>query len=237
MTAERDFFKGIEHVFWDLDHTLWDYSTNARITIFELYEKHAMHTKIEHGPDVFHQVYCKHNDIAWDQYRKGEIDKHILRQQRFRDTLIELGTDPNGIFDIFEKEFVEICPTKPHLMPGAREVLELFKHKFKQHIITNGFKETQSIKTFNSGIQHYFESVTHSEETGFQKPNPEIFRIALETVGATKENSMMIGDNFEADILGAFDFGMRCVYYNPGKLQHGLEDERLIDISDLGELI
>ena len=210
-----DIFKNITHIFWDLDHTIWDYSTNARLTIFELYEKHGINEKMHHSPDTFHKTYCKHNDLAWEHYRNGIIDKTILRQRRFKDTFLELGVEPDTIYEIFETEFVEICPTKGHLIPGAREVLMLFNSKFEQHIITNGFKETQGVKIRTSGIDHFFKTITNSEDTGYQKPHPEIFKLAMQAAGANIQNSLMIGDNYEADILGAYNAGMKCVFYNP----------------------
>lgn len=233
----RSFFEGIEHVFWDLDHTLWDYHTNARVTLFELFDKHGMHHRMDHPPELFHEVYCRHNDIAWEQYRKGMIDKEQLRKQRFEHTLSELGTDPEGISALLETDFVALCPTKPHLIPGAREALHFFHKRYRQHIITNGFRETQGIKTRESGIRHFFDSVTHSEDIGIQKPHPDIFRHALEAAGATIENSVMIGDNYEADVLGAVSLGMRSVYFNPVQTATFLKTERMIEVNDLHKLV
>lgn len=232
-----DFFNNITHIFWDLDHTIWDYKTNARLTIIELYEKHNVHLTTHHSPEVFNTVYCKHNDLAWENYRKGIIDKSILRQRRFKDTFLELGIEPDGRYQIFEKEFVEICPTKGHLMPGALEVLNHFHLKYEQHIITNGFKETQGIKMKTSGIHHFFNTVTNSEDAGCQKPHPEIFKIALQSAGATIENSLMIGDNFEADIIGAYDLGIKCIFYNPDSLEIENMPGDIFSIRDLGELV
>ncbi|MFM9943942.1 MAG: YjjG family noncanonical pyrimidine nucleotidase [Bacteroidia bacterium] len=232
-----DIFKNITHIFWDLDHTIWDYKTNARITIFELYAKHQIQNLTHHSPSVFHEVYCKHNDLAWEDYRKGIIDKTTLRQIRFKNTFMELGMKPEVIYEIFETEFVEICPTKGNLMPGAMKALTHFHLHFAQHIITNGFKETQSVKMQTSGIHHFFNTLTNSEDTGFQKPHPEIFKIALQSAGATPDNSMMIGDNYEADILGANALGMKCVFYNPESVPIENMSEDIVNIKELEELI
>lgn len=232
-----DLFENIAHVFWDLDHTIWDYKTNARLTIFELYKKHNIHKTTEHGPDIFHETYCKHNDLAWENYRKGIIDKTILRQRRFKDTFVELGMEPEGIYEVFETEFVEICPTKGNLMPGAMDALNHFHLNFQQHIITNGFKETQGVKMRTSGIHHFFNTLTNSEDTGFQKPHPEIFRIAMQSAGATVENSLMIGDNYEADVLGAYALGMKCVFYNPELVEIENMPEGIVVIRELTELV
>ncbi len=237
MTSNQHFFKDISHIFWDLDHTLWDYSTNSRLTIYELFEKHAIHQRIEHGPAVFHDTYSKHNDLAWLMYREGQIDKDALRKQRFQNTFLELGADPEGIAEIFEIEFVEICRSKPHLIEGAMEVLSFFEKTYRQHIITNGFKEALDHKILNSGIKHFFDTITNSEDSGYQKPNPEIFHIALNDAGATIENSVMIGDNLEADVLGAYQLGMKCVYFNPANQNSGLVPKDILTISKLKELL
>jgi putative hydrolase of the HAD superfamily len=232
-----ELFKEVTHIFWDLDHTIWDYSTNARLTIFELYEKHSVHEKTEHGPDIFHKTYCKHNDLAWENYSKGIIDKAILRQRRFKDTFSELGMEPEGVYHIFETEFVEICPTKGHLIPGALEALKHFYLHFHQHIITNGFKETQAVKMQTSGINHFFKTLTNSEDAGVQKPHPDIFKIALQSAGASIENSVMIGDNYEADILGAYNLGIKCVFYNPDSVKIENMPEDIVVIKDLIEML
>lgn len=232
-----EIFKNVTHIFWDLDHTIWDYKTNARITIFELYEKHSINKSTSHSPDIFHKTYCKHNDLAWENYRNGIIDKAVLRQRRFKDTFIELGMEPEGMYQLFETEFVEICPTKGNLMPGALDALNHFHPKFEQHIITNGFKETQGVKIQTSGIHHFFKTLTNSEDAGVQKPHPEIFKIALKSAGATTENSLMIGDNYEADILGAHNLGMKCIFYNPESVDINNMPENIIVIKELGELV
>lgn len=202
-----------------------------------MYEKHDISSKTHHDADVFHKTYSKHNDLAWENYRKGIIDKTLLRQRRFSDTFMELGIEPEGIYQIFETEFVEICPTKGNLISGAMEVLNHFHPNFQQHIITNGFKETQGVKMRTSGIDHFFSTSTNSEDAGFQKPHPEIFTKAMQSAGATAQNSLMIGDNYEADILGAYNIGMRCVYYNPTGLI--IENMRadILSIRKLEELI
>jgi len=237
LNSNHNFFKDISHIFWDLDHTLWDYATNSKLTIYELFEKHDIHRRIEHGPEIFHDTYSKHNNLAWIQYREGQIDKETLRKQRFQNTFLELGTDPEGIAEIFENEFVEICRSKPHLIEGAMDVLNFFQKSYRQHIITNGFKEALDHKILNSGISQFFDTITNSEDSGYQKPNPEIFNIALKDAGATPRNSVMIGDNLEADVLGAYQLGMRCVYFNPANLNQELIPSNILTISKLRELL
>lgn len=227
----------IKHIFWDLDHTIWDYTTNARLTIFELYDRHNIKSLTHHDAAMFHKTYCKHNDLAWEHYRKGIINKAELRQRRFFDTFIELGLIPEGLSDVFETEFVERCPSKGILIEGALKVISHFSTRVDQHIITNGFKETQTIKMHSSGIHPFFKTMTNSEDAGFQKPHPEIFRMAMQSAGAKPENSLMVGDNYEADILGAYSIGMKCVFYNPSGQLVDNQPNEIRSISQLVELI
>lgn len=226
----------ITDIFWDLDHTLWDYPTNARITIIELFEKYNLYRYTHHSSDIFHKTYCRHNDAAWDDYREGKIDKQTLRKLRFSNTFRELEIDNDKFHDIFENEFVEICPTKGNLMNGAMEILNFFENDFNQHIITNGFKETQEVKLNASGIVHFFKTITNSEDVGVQKPNPLIFSKALASASAIAEKSLMIGDNFEADILGAYNAGLKCVFYNHGSKKIENIPHGIVVISELNEL-
>lgn len=230
-------FDNITDIFWDLDHTLWDYPLNARLTIFELFDTYHLQNMTDAGPDKFHLTYCRHNDLAWEDYRKGLIDKNTLRNRRFRNTFLELKMDPSPWHQLFEEEFVKICPTKGHLMPGALEVLHRFQGLYSQHIITNGFKETQSRKLEYAGIQHFFKTLTYSEETGFQKPHPEIFEAALNKASAKPHQSMMIGDNMDVDILGAHPLGMKCVFYNPDKVKMDAIAADILEINALSQLL
>ncbi|NUM32760.1 MAG: noncanonical pyrimidine nucleotidase, YjjG family [Bacteroidetes bacterium] len=226
----------ITNIFWDLDHTLWDYPTNARLTVFELFEKYKLNELTKHKPEVFHNTYCHHNDAAWDDYRDGKIDKQTLRKLRFSKTFTELGIENEKFHEIFENEFVEKCPTKGNLMSGALEMLRFFEKDYKQHIITNGFKETQEIKLKTSGIFHFFSTITNSEDVGVQKPNPQIFKSALSAAATFAENSLMVGDNFEADILGAYNLGFNCIFFNHDSKKIENIPKEIVELNDLNDV-
>ena len=102
----------------------------------------------------------------------------------------------------------------PHLFDGTFDLLNLLKIKYRLHIITNGFDKVQHFKIANSGLQIYFQNIFTAEKIGFKKPNPEIFKIALEIAKTTPEASIMIGDSFEADIQGALNMGMQAIHFN-----------------------
>ncbi|MGI9548268.1 MAG: HAD family hydrolase, partial [Flavobacteriaceae bacterium] len=94
------------------------------------------------------------------------------------------------------------------------DILEYLKPRYKLHIITNGFQEIQEKKLRKSNIYGYFDQVVNSEMAGVKKPNPEIFKLALQMANTTAAASIMIGDNIEADILGAKAVGIETLHFN-----------------------
>ncbi len=227
--------KNYNHIFFDLDHTLWDLERNSSETITELLHNYDLGDKIKSSPPGFIEEYNKINDALWDQYRKGEIDRKTLRFERFRKVFAYFGVEDHQLAHEFGEAFVKESPLKPHLIPGAREVLEHLSSSYELHIITNGFKEAQEVKIRTSGIEHFFKHVINSEMAGYNKPDPRIFEYSLDLVGATKENSIMIGDHLEADIMGAKGFGMDQVYYNPLSRPH--QEDITFEVRHLSEII
>ncbi len=210
-----------EHLFFDLDHTLWDYPRASRETLTELHQIFGLDVDLQKFILIFEQV----NASLWHKYNHGLIDREFLRTYRFAMVFDELGVE-FGRCEQLNQFYVDICCTKPYLIAYAVDILKLLKSHFTLHIITNGFVATQTAKLHASGIAHFFTTVTTSEDSGYRKPNPAIFRFALEKAGAVPENSAMIGDNYSADIVGAMAAGLRPVYFNPA----GLEcPEKIVD--------
>jgi putative hydrolase of the HAD superfamily len=204
-----------KHIFFDLDHTIWDFDKNAEETLHELYGKHKLSEIGLHSADLFIETYTRNNHLLWAQYHIGEITKDELREARFKKTFIELGIPPNLMPNDFEDEYVKLGPTKTNLFPHAHETLAYLKGKYTLHLISNGFKESTETKINNTNIINYFDQVIISEVVGVNKPDKAIFEYALRIAGATKDESLMIGDSIEADIRGALAFGMDAIYFNP----------------------
>lgn len=227
--------KQYRHLFFDLDHTLWDFDSNARETLLELYDTYKLK---EIGlPDAQHFIahYTENNHRLWAQYHRGEISKETLRQTRFRKTFVELGLSPELVPEQFEDDYVNICPTKKNLFPGTLETLNYLKERYALHIITNGFYESSMLKMNTTGLTAYFQTINCSEIIGSNKPDPKIFEHALTAAGARKEESLMIGDSLEADIAGARAFGLDCIYFNPLNRTH--DYPALREIREITELI
>lgn len=215
---------GYKYIFFDLDHTLWDHDANSAETLAELYEKYSLRDLGIVSSNTLFQKFVQINNLLWPKYNAGEIDKFYLRNERFKLIFEATGLhkdsiDPQLVMD-FNNDYLRECPTKPILIDGAFEVLKYLETKYALFIITNGFEEIQGIKMKSSGIAPFFDQVITSENAGFKKPNAGIFQYAMKHCKAEKEDSIMIGDNMQADILGAQDYGIDQVFFNPKKEIH-----------------
>jgi len=217
-----------KHLFFDLDRTLSDFDGNNRNTMLELYTSFDLKNKLNVDFDLFFETYKTVNKMLWDAYEREEIKKEHLHVDRFHLTFKELKYDNLLMAVKFAEAYIENVPKQNALMPYAKEVLEFLKPNFKLYIITNGFIELQHQKLQNSGIAHLFDDVFISESIGFQKPHIAFFEHILEKTGATKEESLIIGDNMKADIQGAKNIGIASVLYNPNN-ENDLEPDYRID--------
>jgi putative hydrolase of the HAD superfamily len=205
-----------KHIFFDLDHTLWDFEANSHQTLQELYHSHNLSSRGVHSFDAFYDSYVVHNEQLWDRFRKGFITRNELRHKRFRVTLLDFKIGDEKLAVSLSEKFLEILPGKTALFPYTVEVLEYLKGKgYPLHMITNGFEETQLLKMRNAGIDHYFTHVITSEVAGSLKPYREIFDYAIGRAATTAPESIMIGDALDLDIAGAYNVGMDQVYFNP----------------------
>jgi putative hydrolase of the HAD superfamily len=227
--------KKYSHLFFDLDHTIWDFDKNAEEALHELYIIHKLHAIGLTSADVFIETYTQNNHRLWREYHIGNITKETLREARFKQTFLDLGVHPDVIPVGFEDAYVKLCPTKTNLFPHAHETLQYLHAKYTLHLISNGFKESQDIKIGNTGIGKYFQHVIISEIVGVNKPDKAIFEHALNLAGTVKEESLMIGDSLEADVRGALNFGMDAIYFNP--FNQPKPDDVPVQINHLKELI
>ena len=227
--------KKYKHIFFDLDHTIWDFDKNAEEALHELYKIYKLNEIGLNSVELFIETYTRNNHSLWAQYHVGKITKDYLREARFRTTFLELGVHPDVIPIGFEDAYVKLCPTKTNLFPGTHEVLTYLKSKYVLHLISNGFQESTEIKIAGSNISRYFDQIIISEVVGVNKPDKAIFEHALAEARAVKQESIMIGDSLEADIRGALNFGMDAIYFNP--LNAPKPDDVPEQINSLKELI
>jgi putative hydrolase of the HAD superfamily len=227
-----------KHLFFDLDHTIWDFDKNAEETLHELYHTYKLHDLGLHSADQFIETYTQNNHQLWADYHLGKITKQVLRETRFSKTFIDLGISPESIPHQFEDDYVNICPTKTNLFPKTHETLSYLNNKYSMHVISNGFKESTEMKIHNNGLGIYFDNVIISEVVGINKPDKAIFEHALSLADAHVSESMMIGDSIEADIRGAQNFGMKAIYFNPeGKEAPEDVEHQIKCLSDLTQFL
>ena len=199
----------IEHVFFDLDHTLWDFEKNSALT----FDKIFLENKIEVKIDDFLKVYVPLNLKYWKLYRNEKVSKEELRYARLKKSFDAVNyTISDALIDKLATAYIENLSEFNHLFDGALELLDYLKKKYTLHIITNGFEEVQNKKMINSKLDDYFDQIITSESVGVKKPNAKVFNFALEIANAKKENSIMIGDSLEADILGALNVGLKAIH-------------------------
>ena len=226
----------IKHVFFDLDHTLWDFETNSRETLDEIHHRFELG---ERGMDLmkFIHAYEKVNSGMWALYRENAITKEELRDKRFQETLLEMGVVSKSLAHEISEYYLFNSPRKSNLFDHAHFVLDYLKSRYTLHIITNGFEEAQKIKLDRSNLNSYFTEVITSEQVGFRKPNRFIFDHALNTTGANASESVMIGDDLEADVLGAMNCGFEGVFFNPKEVPIGKDPKyEYKEINCLSEL-
>jgi putative hydrolase of the HAD superfamily len=224
------------HIFFDLDHTLWDFERNSEETIAELFDELALADRISSARAVY-ESFRTVNRSLWDAYHLDHISKEELRKRRFEMVLEQHGLKDDDLANRFSDMYLAICPTKSYLLPNVKEVLNYLSGHYYIHLISNGFEETTSQKLISSDLTAYFITVCTPSHSGYKKPNAQMFHYALQNANAEANTSLMVGDDLEADVLGAKRFGMAQVYYNPEKKAHEhqvtFEIERLEELKDI----
>ncbi|HQV35652.1 MAG TPA: YjjG family noncanonical pyrimidine nucleotidase [Flavobacterium sp.] len=204
-------FKNKTDIFFDLDHTLWDFEKNSALAFEKIFEKHQLDLNLEE----FLLHYIPTNLKYWKLYRDEKISQEDLRYHRLKEVFDLMNKEVvDEMIHLLSHEYIHYLPQFNYLYEGAWEILDYLFPKYKLHIITNGFQTVQAGKLKNSNIEHFFQTITNSEMAGVKKPNPLIFEYALKKANATKSKSIMIGDSLEADIEGAINVGLDAIFFN-----------------------
>jgi putative hydrolase of the HAD superfamily len=212
--------KVYRHLFFDLDHTLWDFEANSKITLAELFHDYALEGKGV-SLDCFITVFRRVNADLWKKYNTRQIDKFTLRKARFNMVFSYFNYENEKLASVLDVEYIERCPVKDTLIPSTVDVLEYCKEKgYKVHILTNGFLETQTRKLQSCAIHPYVDEMITSECSGYQKPDVDYFTYSMNKVRCSQQECIMVGDNLNTDILGARNAGIDQVYFNPHQKKH-----------------
>ncbi len=212
--------KNYKHLFFDLDHTLWDFDKNTSEAMEEIYKifnfsKWSFFT-FSDLMKIFYEV----NNFLWDKFNNGLIDGLELRNNRFIMILKKLGVNENEIPKGIGEKYLEVAPAKHYVIPFTYEILDYLKPNYQLHILSNGFEDVQHRKLEASKIHHYFNTIVTSDSSGHRKPHKGIFEFAMKEAGATRDNTIMIGDNLETDIMGAQNASIDQIYFNPNRILH-----------------
>ena len=220
----------IEHVFFDLDHTLWDFDKNSGLTFEKIFKLNSLDVDLS----TFLEVYEPINLQYWKLYREEKVTKSALRYGRLREAFNAINVEvEDDMINHLSVAYIDYLTTFNNLFEGTLEILNYLKHKYHLHIITNGFEEAQERKMNNANIRDYFKTVTNSEMVGVKKPNPKIFNFALDIANASSSNSVMIGDSLEADIEGANNVGMETIYFDYKNLNNSNGFKRVTSLNSI----
>jgi len=220
----------ITDIFFDLDHTLWDFERNSAATYQHLLEKHELQLRLQ----GFLAVYVPINRAYWKAYRQAEVTKEQLRYGRLKDAFDELGYAVNDTtIHALAEGYITHLTSFSHVFDHTHSTLEYLRPKYKLHILTNGFKEIQHKKLSGAQIDQFFSCVINAEEVGVKKPDPEIFDAALKRAKVRPEQALMIGDDLEADVHGALNAGWSALHFNNENLE---SDPNCVSFSCLSEL-
>lgn len=226
--------KNITDIFFDLDHTLWDFEKNSALT----FEKVLKNNNIEIDLEAFLKEYVPLNFKYWELYRKDLVTQQQLRYGRLKDTFDMLNYEiSDEKIEVLSQEYIHFLPEFNHLFEGTIEVLEYLKPKYNLHIITNGFDKVQAGKIKNSNLEPYFKTITNSEMAGVKKPHPKIFEHALSLSNVNKNQSIMIGDCLEADVQGALNFGMDAIHFNENNIEIPSHIKQIKHLTELKNLL
>lgn len=223
-----------KHLFFDLDHTLWDFEHNSKKALTSVFYECDLRRMNVQSPDHFIETYLPINYQMWSAYRRGEIDAQEVKHLRFQNTLKKFGLVSQSMVKDVGDAYLAHLPRGGNLMPNVLHILKKLHAHYRLHVVTNGFQAITKVKLQNSGITDFFQLVLSAEEVGVLKPDKRVFQTAVNKTKAKVEESLFIGDSIIADIEGASSFGMDQVFYNPKNKQH--QAEPTYEITDMAEL-
>lgn len=223
--------ENIKHIFFDLDNTLWDYRKNALKALERLFVEYKIEEQFGHDFKSFHDHYYVVNEMLWADFRDGKIGRIELQQRRFPEAFQDMGIEDTAFALEFEERFIDEVTKTHYLVEGTKEVLTYLKGKYQLHVLSNGFREITHEKINGSIIKNYIATITTAEDAGVAKPHPDAFQKAIDqTSDATAKNSIYIGDDWIADMVGASRFGMKAIFFNPLNETHlWIENVPVID--------
>ena len=215
---------------FDLDDTLLDFRASEKLS----FERCLASFSLSSSPDLF-QSYQLENRKLWKLFEEGKTTKDELKVERFRKTfdLHNISADP----EIASKRYLDALPDTVVLMDHAVELLQWISEHGEIGIITNGIHLSQTLRIKNSPLKDFISFICVSEECGFAKPDVRFFEYSATMAKKfDKNSSLVIGDRWEADIIGAHQFGVDSVWFNPEGKERPESPSPSYEIKHLSEL-
>ncbi|MXV37504.1 noncanonical pyrimidine nucleotidase, YjjG family [Flavobacteriaceae bacterium Ap0902] len=224
----------IRHVFFDLDNTLWDHRGNSEATLRQMFKDYQITEQYNLDFDAWHEVFYEKNEYLWAELREGHIQKQTLRDRRFAEPFKYFKIEDPTLSEKFDMNYLERMAKMKGEVAGAKDLLEYLSPYYTLHVITNGFEEVSQAKIDNAELSAYIETLTCADEIGLRKPDPRLFELAASKAGASKEESVIIGDDWIADVLGGTSFGWKAIFFD--SLNDGNQLDGVPNVKKLEEI-
>ncbi len=207
-------------IFFDLDHTLWDYEVNSCTTLQELFQDYNLEAKGVCDCDSLQKQFKIVNTDLWDKFDRGQITSEVIRRERFKRILAHFDIEDQDLCEKLSQDYLYNCPKKGALIPHAEQTLHYLAEHYDMTVVTNGFEEIQHVKLTAGNLHRFFDHVITSQKAGARKPAKEIFEFAMRENSVKNHEVVMIGDNLITDIAGAHNASIDTIFFNPEKIAH-----------------
>ncbi len=204
----------IRAVLFDLDDTLFDHRECARAALVAVQQSHD---RLREMPfDSLERAHAGLLEELHAEVMLGRLPLETARVERFRRLLETAGTSPDpSTAAAAAAIYRDTYRAARRGIAGAEALLAGLAAHAKIAVVSNNLLEEQRDKLRTCGLERFVDVLVVSEEAGVAKPNPEIFRIALDRLNVSAEEAVMVGDSWTADVAGARAAGIRAFWFNP----------------------
>lgn len=201
-------------VLFDLDDTLFDHRRSARAALTGLHRAHGRGTDL----DAFEREHTRYLEVMHVEVLAGRVGLEEARRERFRhvfrafDIALTDG-DAEAVAAAYRSGYM----SARRALDGAAELLAALRPHARVGIVTNNLLEEQRDKLDYCGLASFVDVLIASEDVGVSKPDRGIFDIALDRMGVSAAEAVMVGDSWANDVAGAVNAGIRAIWFNPDR--------------------
>ncbi|WP_042351366.1 YjjG family noncanonical pyrimidine nucleotidase [Bacillus massiliigorillae] len=220
-----------EVILFDVDDTLLDFGISQQNALQHTFMAFSLPT----GMTDYAPLYKEISNGLWRELEQGRITLSELKVERFRRLFEARQLEIDA--DAFNNMYLDSLGKQIHPLPGAIELCERLMD-YRLAVITNGFTDVQKARFSHPPFDHTFEQLIISEETGFQKPQIEIFDYAFAKLHITdKSKVLMVGDSLTSDVQGGINYGIDTCWFNPHGKENTLGITPTYEIRDLMDVL